>query len=333
MPQVGKENSRHHYVQRAYLERFSADGRIDVIDRVTGIARYGQLVSSVATVRGFYSYETRSGDKDGSLEDVLEKNIETPANEIIKRLTNSPAQLTDEEKVVLANYIALQLSRTLESKRMFELNFSLSADIEIFNLANDGEIIREKLKAKGEDSSDSAVASMQARLLDFDKNPEILPPRNLWLKYMLEGQEQMAQIIVERYTSWHLAIFDEPSLITGDHPVIVRKIYDDHRGTGVANADEIIFPISTTVVLMLTSHTDLPEQVMYGTDKSVAIMINDIIKAGSYLEYYCPPALTERYVGDPLGKRTLLHMEGGENPGLEFLRKYSEPLKRERPIR
>lgn len=142
----------------------------------------------------------------------------------------------------------------------------------------------------------------------------------------------IAPILVERY-QWHLFYIDEPSFMTGDHPVILRKISNDHGGTGFANADEIIFPLSKNHVLILSTDSEIDEGIHINPDPSLPEMVNSLILHNSYLEAYSPPSLTQAHSGQPLGKRAITVMEGGGSEGIAFLKQYAGVLEREKPYR
>lgn len=326
-------NARHHFVQKAYLDRFSIEGKIDVINRQDGTVRARQGTKDVANMRGMYTVTKEDGQKDGTLEGAFAIEIEAPAMNIINNMTSVFHYVPQhEERSRLAYYMAFQYLRTLEGKRRFELAAGSFASISLFNFANKREDIKEHLQLAGEDYSERSVKKYQKMLLDALKDYEISPSGNMWVKFITDGMQRIAPILVERYR-WHVYYYDWPMFITSDHPIILRRIYNDYMGTGFANADEVIFPLGMNHALILSTDEDLPEKVHINPGLETAEMLNYFVMQSSYLEIYCPPVLTSKYSGQVLGKRAIVTMSGDDVKGAEFLRRYAGMLKRERPHR
>lgn len=333
MTKHDQSNSRHHYVQKAYLDKFAEKKKLDVINREDGTVRTGQATNDIANMRGLYSFTNEDGKKDGSFEGAFAIEIESPAIKIINNMTCVfPYIPHGVQRSTIAYYMAFQYMRTLEGKRRFETQFGTYSSIQMFNLANDSQAIKEFLKQKKLDSSKESVDKYRNLILERIRDEEIIPDSSGWLKYLKSGMDHIAPILVERFY-WSLIYFDRPSLITSDHPVALRKIHDDLRGVGFGNADEIIFPLSMRHALLLTIDPVGAESVIFNPNPKLAEMINSYMSSGSYLEYYSPPSLTNQFRGKPLGKRGITEMTGGPGVGTEFLDKYVGVLERQRPKR
>lgn len=325
--------TRHHYLQKAYLDRFTESGKIDVILRQTGEARKGQKTESIANIRGFYASTNEEGEKDGSLEGAFAREIESPAIRIINNSTSVfPYVPKHKERSVLASYVALQFLRTPESKRRFESDTGRLMAIEIFNRANNDEELKKFLESTGEDSSKKAIAKHRNKIINDLKRYEMVPHNNQWLQYIANGLDTITPILLNRYR-WHIFYYKSSLLITGDHPVIVRQINQSESGVGFANADEIIFPLGKRHCLLLSTDPTLGEGVHFIDGDYDVNMINNMVYQSSYMEAYSPPSVTSMFEGRALGKRAITTMSGGPSVGVEFLEKYSGILNRERPMR
>lgn len=325
--------SRHHFVQKAYLDKFADDGRIDVINRQYGTVRTHQKTKDVANERGLYTAIKDDGEKDGSLEGAFAAEIEGPAIKIINNMTSVfPYVPHGIERSLIAYYMAFQYLRTPEAKRRFQTDAGRFAAIELFNFSNKPDEIKKYLESKGKDSSDEAIEKHRKMILESIKGGEIVPKGNMWFQMITDGMNDIAPILVERY-HWHLYYYDKPTFVTSDHPVVMRKINNDHLGTGFANADEVMFPLSKNYALILSVDPSLPEDVYFEPAPEAAEMLNYFVTQDSYLEIYTPPSLTSEYSGKALGKRPIITMSGGLPKEIDFLSQYAGVLKRERPHR
>lgn len=102
---------RHHFVPRFYLEGFCAVNAqgLAVYDRVRNAYR-AQRPLEVAHRRDYYAYEDELGNRFFDIEVVLGE-MEAVASRSIRRVDNSD-ELTDNDRMVLATYVAFQYTRT-----------------------------------------------------------------------------------------------------------------------------------------------------------------------------------------------------------------------------
>ncbi|WP_076902693.1 DUF4238 domain-containing protein [Burkholderia pseudomallei] len=102
---------RHHFVPRFYLDGFCADDaqRLAVYDRVRNAYR-AQRPSEVAHRRDYYAYEDEQGNRFFDIEAAL-GDVETAASHSIRRVDNGD-ELTDDDRMTLATYVAFQYTRT-----------------------------------------------------------------------------------------------------------------------------------------------------------------------------------------------------------------------------
>jgi hypothetical protein len=98
-------------VPRFYLEEFCADDArmLAVYDRVRNEYR-AQRPAQVAHRRDYYAYEDEQGNQFFDIEEALGQ-VETAAADAIQRVDNEE-ELTGDDKLGLATYVAFQFTRT-----------------------------------------------------------------------------------------------------------------------------------------------------------------------------------------------------------------------------
>ncbi|MCA8476429.1 DUF4238 domain-containing protein [Burkholderia multivorans] len=101
----------HHFVPRFYLEGFCVEDApgLAVYDRVRNAYRT-QRPAEVAHRRDYYAYEDEQGNRFFDIEVALSE-VETAASRSIQRVDNG-GDLSDEDRMVLATYVAFQHTRT-----------------------------------------------------------------------------------------------------------------------------------------------------------------------------------------------------------------------------
>ena len=102
---------RHHFVPRFYLEGFCAENtqRLAVYDRVRNAYR-AQRPAEVAHRRDYYAYEDEWGNQFFDIEAALGE-VEAAASHSIRRV-DSGDELTGDDRMALATYVAFQYTRT-----------------------------------------------------------------------------------------------------------------------------------------------------------------------------------------------------------------------------
>lgn len=231
---------RTHYVPQYYLRGFSPDfGRTIWVYDKQELSKFQTQVKSTANICGLYTPE---------LEKYLSKEIEGPANLVLKKIRNREP-LTPIEKITLSRYIAVMWKRVPEGKnRLKERAPGISADLR--------EALHRKLdEFVAKNPSKEGLARQRKAEID-----EILyrysqePPPDIW--HQIIPAERTPRIIAAIATmTWRFLTFDEKAaFMTGDNPVF----YFSHLGIGRAES-ELSFPISSYMTLWATRRLDLPE--------------------------------------------------------------------------
>jgi hypothetical protein len=135
---------RHHFVPRAYLERFGRDDRVAVRWRVAGRVIVTRTLN-VAVESGFYTTEASDGSTSVVLEERL-ADIDGEADQAIEAVISNgaPPAPGSSQRETLAYCLAIQKSRTPEARALA----SFPNDVLAYagNRAVDHELIAEYLE-------------------------------------------------------------------------------------------------------------------------------------------------------------------------------------------
>lgn len=308
-----KSLTHHHFLPRFYLEYFSDNGKVDVVNRINGTARIKQKCNKVARAKGLYTFKDKRGELNGILENEIEKNVEGPASRVFSMLnSDTPKIPTDTDRFFMAQFIALQTRRTPESIRESELlyDFMMKADLQVKR--HDDPVMKE--------------------FVDNIHNYEILPPRAMVLLQMLELMPIITELLMQR--RWQILTFSRPMLLTCDAPVIlIGNDYSTNfleRSPGFKTAKEIYFPLACNRLLVMRT-SQYPEHVISG-EPMQAVKMNKLIQDSSYQEIYRHPDLSNIYDSMSLGERPIMQIEGGPF-NEEFMKPYNEAPVRKHPTR
>jgi hypothetical protein len=201
-------------------------------------------------------YETRgpSGGSSVATEERLAE-LDGAAVEIMRQIdkTGLPSAEGTSERATLASFIAQQVTRTPEQRGrvLFARDLAdYAGEREI-----DTTVVAEYLEHVhlGFCPSDSEVRAA----LDFAhvalRDPSLLT-KEFAVQVMLQAVSELAPVLLGRY--WTLEIARKPRLLTSDTPVVIwRKPTprDRYEGVGIANAEEVRFPLDPRKQLVLTS--------------------------------------------------------------------------------
>lgn len=243
---------RHHFVPRAYLERFGRDDRVAVRWR----DRPGTVVTgtqNVAVEGGFYTTEELDGSKSVIVEEGL-ADIDGEAHAVIEAVLSDgilpgPGSSLRE---TLAYYLAIQKSRTPEARGFA----SFPTDVLAYACGRpvDSELIADYLERVhlGFKPTPGEVAGA---LTFVQALTEFYPPatRNEIVTLPLSSVENVASVLLGKH--WSLEVARKPRLITSDTPMTIwnrPSAKDSYRGRGIIDAEEIRFPLSPGHQLVLT---------------------------------------------------------------------------------
>lgn len=249
-----KVGSRHHTVPRFYLKRFARADQLLVRDRNTGHATVRNIGD--LAIKNFYTFVNNDGEEDGRLEDIF-ADLEGSVNDLLGRIFGpfQPVRpLTSEESMALALYLAFQLVRTPRHRREMEL------------------------------LADYAVKLMSRGRVPNTAGWVAVPHPNEHIRFITRAAFKLAERLYARPVT--MVTLDQPYLVTCDEPVVLvtegdhvrhlpgctrsrkRRLEAARRPSrgrrrnadivhfyptrpGVAQADELAWPISPASVLVL----------------------------------------------------------------------------------
>lgn len=229
-----------HYVPRYYLRGFTPAGR-DVLwayDK-SEKRKFKTTTKNIANENNFYSAE---------VEQYLANEIEGPANPVLKgiREKNRP---TDEERVLLTNYLVVMLKRVPQGKQLFK---------------NTAPAVAQKMSARYNAELDIAALA-EPDNADFIKKRRLEiatilqryseePPKDIWLDLIPPELSPRVVEVIGNMTWTFLTFEQEPLFLTSDNPVF----YFQSMGIG-SRESEISFPISCHITLLATWKSDFRE--------------------------------------------------------------------------
>lgn len=241
-----KTKSSHHTVPQFYLKGFldKRIGKIAVLDKTSKNITY-KAVHDVAAIEGFYNVVSESGEETSHFEDLYCK-AEDKAARIIKRMLDKTfvPPLCSKERGLLSQYLSMQFMRTTKSRRREQL---------ISDYCTKG-LILDKLRERGK-------KDLTKNQLGFIEDPHKIGEFAL-------SQDSATILGVELakryyylfyYRRWSMIVYDKPSLITSDNPIILCP-YPNSKQNGLFTAAEIWFPIDSRRLLVLSDFTSARNQ-------------------------------------------------------------------------
>jgi hypothetical protein len=245
-------------VPRAYLARFGHDGRVLVRWRSKpGLIPVG--VHNVAVECGFYETEGPAGARSVAVEEALAE-LDGAAAKAVQFIdsTGAPPDVGTSERTTLAAFMALQLTRTPEQRGrvLFARDLAAYAGARKIDKMVVAEYLeRVHLGFRPSDSEVSAALDLAQVTL---RDPAVLT-NEFAIQVMLQSVDQLVPILLDRH--WTLEIGRKPRLLTSDHPLVIwRKPSprDQYEGVGIANAEEVRFPLDPGKQLVLTRTQEPP---------------------------------------------------------------------------
>jgi hypothetical protein len=243
---------RHHYVPAAYLARFGEGGSV-LVRRRGRPAMYVTSVKNVAVESGFYEV---LGD-DGQPSDAVERglsSLEGGALVALREVEQSQQvpPVGSSARSTLATFLAVQFTRTpLHRERiMFPERVARYAGSRETDAALMAEYLeREHLGFSPRDSEVRAALDLTQYLL---RERELFTKDNA-IRLAFSTVEAVEHVMLRM--RWSLEVARKPRLITSDAPLVLWRTptpRDQFEGFGLENAEEVRFPISPAMQLLLT---------------------------------------------------------------------------------
>lgn len=249
---------RNHYVPQFVQEYFVGDdGKLWVYDKDGGAPR-AQMPVNTGVERFLYTVRKDDGQHDDSLERWFAAQ-EGATKPILDRLIRPGAQIQEDDKPILAHFMALMFARVPRTIGMAEEMGAVMWEEYLRSLASDearfNELYARFLKDHPDEGMPPADEMRKSFELFESGELEVVMRRQPALAVSLGVTEEFYQTLMEL----HWSIVDGPSgaaFLTGDSPVTSIAIHDDGRAQFGANfvnpRFEVSFPISPSVSLYLT---------------------------------------------------------------------------------
>jgi hypothetical protein len=252
LPGVQNRAKRHHVVPRFYLRRWADErDRVYVVDLAAGHERLSST-ESVCVRKDFYTFEAEDGTRSDGFEQVL-SGIEGMASSVFRSIDAGAWPLDAEQRGVMANFIALQMARLPDLRRVLDEAVSkMNERMRQVTLADDDEFEHMILDVVGPDATDADRAQYRAALAEpFDARLTGAGFADM----MVEAIDEVLQPIYDM--RWTLVEAAEGEFITSDHPIFLwrRPEWPEHLPYGLFTAERAHIPISRQHVLMLTHET------------------------------------------------------------------------------
>jgi hypothetical protein len=239
------ETTRHHYVPRFYLRRFSRDDRVKVVRRDQQ-KEFEATTKDAAVRTHFYTIGLDDGSRSTEIEDFLSK-VEGQASTVLRILDNRGSP-DAEQREWFSFFLALQLVRgpdiratrrefTTEVMRMLVENLPRSKAREMF------------IEEHGHEPTDEELDVHLQTLRGMASLVEADIPQNLDVADMITIARDTVGYIVPR--TWRVLEFANVRVLTGDRPVMMCDTNRPWASTGVKNSTTIIFPIDSRHILLL----------------------------------------------------------------------------------
>lgn len=309
------EPKRHHLLPAFYLARFAdAKGHISVHSRATG-KTFVTSVSNACVEAGFYTLPSAEQKEAGVVESTLSR-VEGTAARVVKQITLGDFPLGDEDRSGFAVFMGLQMTRGRRFRHQIEAIGDIYMKIQFSNLTRND--VRNKLQsAKGRPPTDEEIGAAMYAVQNINK-VRFTPPKNDSLRMMLElAAKELAPRLATM--QWNLLYSRKPRFLTSDEPIVPWKEQGanaDDMGYGIANADQVLFPLDPHHSLMLTHHVSSPDRYFVVESTDVRFQ-NRLVASECYeLVFFRPKTNLMKGIQLPR-RRPLLSVTA---PGLPFLK-------------
>jgi hypothetical protein len=253
---------QQHYVTRAYLDGFLAPDANQLVCYARNGKTFPRGTRDIAKERNFYAFKNEDGEWDDSLEETIERTIETPGLPILKKLAKGDTRLNWGERTTLALLVAMQEMRTPASRQK-ALDASRAMSEKILREVRAANPTQKTIDLIGKDGKSHTVTleEIEESQADLERETSFArlkltmgPAMELYLYYKQMKFTVYYPLGTERF-------------ITTDTPVIRVFPHNRTHGTGINRNDvEIRFPISSNAFLTITHDLKLAEQMIKATE-------------------------------------------------------------------
>ncbi len=283
---------RHHFIAQFYQRRFADEReRLAVVSLDDPRNPRTLHISDIAVRRDFYTHVDEDVGETIAVERILAV-IEGNASQVLRTLDSGarPFPASNEDRGHLATWIAFQAIRDPYTRREMEALADQSIKMEL-SLWRTPNVARSHLRERlGREPLEQEVCEVVDAIAEMNEDDiEFVPHQNDFIGIMLDSGQAMFPHVLRR--SFSVMHFAEPGLVLCDQPVV---LYQNPRNrnslmrVGIANADEIWFPLDRYNVLVLHDRRAAADGVV-----NAPIMLretfNQAIIANAKTDIYCHP--------------------------------------------
>lgn len=284
---AGKRAIRHHYVPKFYLSRFAHKKKVAVYGRPFK-RRSLRSIRSVAVIPDLYTVQATTGETTGLVEHAIGR-FEDAAAPVIEKILTQGFPLTFEERLSLADYVALQYLRTPLNKRQHDLTVTENANWMMQNEVWTDSKIKSALEYDGSTATaeDMAYIKEMIEAGDFRKISVSISTEE-WMRNMLRQLKEVSDHLMQ--LNWTMPVASGDEFITTDNPVVLwtRPEWNPMDAVGFANAEEIRLPLSPKKMLCITPE-DYPDELTLPISKASVYNTNRLAAARAYKWIYQHP--------------------------------------------
>lgn len=214
-------NSFHHYVPKFLLEYFAVNNKFWVYDRDKKEYRQ-QTPKSTAGEKGFYTFNTKDGEKLDNLEKMFTQ-IEGKASSVIKKLVEGQSKISFYEKTDLAVFVAALYLRIPDNIESTQKSFSLMTK-KIMSFTNSNRQYFDKMVTDIEAKEGKGFLGDKEKLQKMlvEEDYDLHFPKEYALRAMAESLTTLIRYFVQM--SWYILIAPpKKAYLISDKPAFTFK--------------------------------------------------------------------------------------------------------------
>lgn len=239
----------HHLVPKFYLERFTKDGKVEVVERNNPARFFAAKPRNVLGENHFYAFDTDEG-RDNAVEKMLGEHVEGPAAEAFRRLVDQGRSIVAPGiRGPICTFLAFQRVRGNAVRQMIVEHHKATMR-KVLSLATPAEVMR-VARLRGEEMTEEDAIDTAEYARSGEYTLEVASEANVHLSSVLKAALAIAPMLNAR--TWRILEFSEPCLVTCDEPVALvgADPLSPGNASGLAHAHEVVFPIDPRHALLM----------------------------------------------------------------------------------